>query len=127
MTRRSTLTSLLLAMVLTTSLAGCATLEQYLPETTSAPAKPAVAPEEMAGDYYTVLGEALISDDKSDENAQQVGRRIAKILQTSTWGKAEPDVALVADELKDLENLDHLNTVLDKLYDLADAGRVWIM
>lgn len=78
----------------------------------------------------------LLTSDDSDENAQEVGRKIAAILRASDWLKADKEenderlggseVEQVAEEFEDIEDLDHFNLVLDSLYDLADADRVWI-
>lgn len=78
----------------------------------------------------------LLTDDDSDENAQEIGRKIAAILRDSDWLKADKEenderlggseVEQVAEEFEDIENVSHLNLVLNGLYDLADADRVWI-
>lgn len=78
----------------------------------------------------------LLNDDDSDENAQEVGRQIAAILRTSSWLKADkenhgerlgdPEVQMAMEEFEDIADIDHFNAVLDNLYDLADADRVWI-
>lgn len=78
----------------------------------------------------------LLSNDTSDENAQKVGVEVAKVLRASTWAKADAkdaaerggdsEVAMCAEEFEDIEDLDHFNAVLDRLYDLADADRAWI-
>lgn len=78
----------------------------------------------------------LLSNDGSDETAQETGRQIAQVLLASSWLKADEkengermgggEVAQVADEIKDVDDLEHLNAVLDALYGLADADRVWI-
>lgn len=78
----------------------------------------------------------LFSDDDSDENAKKVGKEIAAILRSSEWLKADQknskdrvggsEVEQIADEFEDIENMRHFSLVIDGLYDLADADRVWI-
>ena len=78
----------------------------------------------------------LLTGDDSDENAQEIGRKIAAILRASAWLKADKEenderlggseVEQIAEDFEDIEDLDHFNLVLDGLYDLADADRVWI-
>lgn len=78
----------------------------------------------------------LITDDESDENAKKVGKQIAKALRASTWARADREYAdeygrdsevdICAEEFSDVDGLDHLNGVLDVMYDLADADKVWI-
>lgn len=75
----------------------------------------------------------LLTDDESDENAQQVGKEVAAIIRASTWARADQkerggnsEVIMCAEEFEDVDDLDHFNAVLDHLYDLADADRAWI-
>lgn len=78
----------------------------------------------------------LLTDDGSDESAHEVGQQIAATLRASSWMKADQrqaedrlgdsEVQLVAEEFEDIKDLDHFNAVLDTLYDLADADRVWV-
>lgn len=78
----------------------------------------------------------LIGDGDSTESVQKAGREIAAILKTSAWLKADQEehgerlgdgeVKMAAEEFEDITDLDHFNAVLDNLYDLADADRVWI-
>lgn len=78
----------------------------------------------------------LFSDDDSDENAKKVGKEIAAILRGSEWLKANQEdsegrvggseVEQIADEFEDIEDMRHFSLVIDGLYDLADADRVWI-
>lgn len=78
----------------------------------------------------------LMTQDTSNESAQKTGAAISQVLSASEWLKADEkengerigggEVAQIADEIKDVETLEHLNAVLDSLYDLADADRVWI-
>lgn len=78
----------------------------------------------------------LLADDESAENAKAVGKEIAKVVRASTWAKADQaeaeegggdsEVAMCAEEFEDVDDLDHFNSVLARLYDLADADRTWI-
>lgn len=78
----------------------------------------------------------LFPDDESDEAAKKAGREIAAVLKASPWFKADqeahgerlgdPEVQTVMEEFEGIEDVAHLNLVLDGLYDLADADRVWI-
>lgn len=78
----------------------------------------------------------LLSEDTSTENAKKVGNEIAQVLRGSSWLKADEkesaermggsEVAQVAEEFEDIEDLEHFNAVMDRLYDLADADRVWV-
>lgn len=78
----------------------------------------------------------LLNQDSSPEAAQKTGEAISKEIAASSWFKADEkengerigggEVAQIADEIKDVEDRDHLNAVLDALYDLADADRVFI-
>ena len=91
--------------------------------------------EKPIWDHRLTIKHLLTSDD-SDESAKESGRDIAKALRASSWLKADieenrdclgySEVEQVAEEFEDIEDLDHLNLVLDSLYDLADADRVWI-
>lgn len=86
-------------------------------------------------DHRLTIKHLLTSDD-SDESAKESGRDIAKALRASSWFKADieengdrlggSEVEQAAEEFEDIENVSHLNLVLDGLYDLADADRVWI-
>lgn len=78
----------------------------------------------------------LFTDDESNEAAQKTGREIAAVLKASPWLKADQEahgerlgdseVQMAMEEFEDIEDIAHLNLVLDGLYDLADADRVWI-
>ena len=78
----------------------------------------------------------LFSDDESAEAAKKAGREIAAVLKASPWLKADlevhgenpgkSEVQMVAEKFESIKSLSHLNSVLDRLYDLADADRVWI-
>lgn len=74
----------------------------------------------------------LLTADDSTEGAQQVGTQIAAVLRSSAWLKddqqrpGDSEVVMCAEEFEDIEDLEHFNTVLDRLYDLADADRTWI-
>lgn len=78
----------------------------------------------------------LLSNDTTDETAQKVGKEVAAVLRASSWAKADQkyaderggdsEVAMCAEEFEDVDDLDHFNSVLDHLYDLADADRAWI-
>lgn len=78
----------------------------------------------------------LLTDDDSDEGAQQTGRQIALVLRKSDWlaqdqkssreRSGDSEVQLATEEFEEIEDLDGFNAVLDHLYDLADADRVWV-
>lgn len=78
----------------------------------------------------------LLSGEDSDENAQKIGKQIAGILRASSWMTADlreaetlgkdSEVRICAEEFDEVDGLDDFNAVLDHLYDLADADRVWI-
>lgn len=74
----------------------------------------------------------LLTDDVSDEACRRVGAEIATILRSSDWlrddekGTGPSEITVCAEEFEEVTDVDHLNEVLDRLYDLADADRVWI-
>lgn len=78
----------------------------------------------------------LLDNDESVENVKAVGKEIAKVVRTSAWAKADQaeaeegggdsEVAMCAEEFEDVDDLEHFNAVLARLYDLADADRTWI-
>ena len=54
---------------------------------------------------------------------------VASRLRASTWFKSYDeydDLPMLAEELADTEDRASLNAVLDEIYDIADADRVWI-
>src|SRR5699024_929305 len=75
-------------------------------------------------------------DNPTDADARAVGAQIAKVLRSSSWLKVdqrdaearlgESEVAMCAEEFEDIEDLNHFSAVIDRLYDLADADRVWV-
>lgn len=73
----------------------------------------------------------LNGDDDSDSEAQAVGRQIAAILRASSWFKRDAQdggssLVEVVEELEDVCDFEDLDEILDHLYDLADADRIWI-
>lgn len=78
----------------------------------------------------------LLSPNSSDFRARATGKSIAMIVRTSQWLKidqrdaeqagGESELALLVDEFEKTGGPEDLNLLLDKLYDLADADRVWI-
>lgn len=85
---------------------------------------------------YRIQIKQLLGDDDSDETARKTGAQVAAILRRSAWFRddaqraeergGESEVALCAEEFDDIDDADHFNGVLDRLYDLADADRAWI-
>ena len=65
-------------------------------------------------------------------DAPDIGKKIAATLRACTWyttvQKQNPhdDLVAIAEELDDIDDAEHFNAVLDRLYDIADADRVWI-
>lgn len=69
----------------------------------------------------------------TDETAKDTARNISHTLKNSSWAKTDQkeagidsEVIQLAEEFGDVEDLATLNSLLDTLYDLADADRVWI-
>lgn len=84
---------------------------------------------------HLLIGGNNNSDLDEDENAQEVGRKIATALRSSSWfradKKASKDVGFskvegIAEKFEYIYDLYEFNDVLDMLYDMADADRVWI-
>lgn len=75
----------------------------------------------------------LLSKDSDDETARETARQIAAALKGSTWAREDKtrygdasEVQYLVTRLRRTTTLKRLNALLDELYDLADADRVWI-
>lgn len=75
----------------------------------------------------------LFSKDSDDATARETAMQIATVLKGSTWAREDQtrygdasDVLHLVNRLRRVTTLKRLNTLLDELYDLADADRVWI-
>lgn len=84
---------------------------------------------------YRVRIKHLLEGDWTDETVADLGRQVARIIDTSAWAAAErleaaqggcTPVADLVEELRDVEDMRHFDQVLDELYDQADADRAWI-
>lgn len=71
--------------------------------------------------------------DATDATAKETAQSISRALKNSSWARADQkeaginsEVMQLAEEFGDTEDLATLNSLLDVLYDLADADRVWI-
>ena len=66
----------------------------------------------------------------AEESFETIRDNVAAELHRSPWfalhGQKDGDLFEIWDELKDAEDVDHFNLVLDALYDLADHERAWI-
>ena len=71
----------------------------------------------------TVKIKDLLDEDDSDDNAQYVGREIAKRLRASAWDMPEYVLDAFAGGVV---NAHDLNRLLVAMYDRADYDRVWI-
>lgn len=81
-------------------------------------------------DHDVQIKDLLDTDDLSPENVQKVGKQVADRLCNSPWLTAKPDgkeeLTGIIEEFDDVEDEHHFGLVLDAMYDLADADRVWI-
>jgi len=74
----------------------------------------------------------LLSDDPTDKVAVSVGAEIAKRLRHGLPGLADGNndaYDIFGDllyNLEHIESVEHLNVMLDELYDWADTNRLWL-
>ena len=67
----------------------------------------------------------LLTDDNSDENAKETGKKVYQILTSQRYSRYFRDFEDL-DEFLYLEGLDHFNDILDRLYDYCDDNLIWI-
>ena len=75
----------------------------------------------------------ILTSPHAEEDLTATGKQVAQVLRASSWAEADvqahgmnSEVAMCAEQFEDIEDLDHFNDVLDRLYDLADVDRTWI-
>lgn len=61
---------------------------------------------------------------------QEIGKAVATIIRSSTWwekrGRDDDELRLLAEEIEEVDSVEAFDLVLDAIYDLADADRVWV-
>lgn len=67
----------------------------------------------------------LLSEDDSDANAVLLGRKVAARLRDSAVFNPHHAHKLER-RFKEVTSVHEFNNVMDELYDIADAQRVWI-
>ena len=85
----------------------------------------------MANWLLTIDGwaDAIHLYDEDEDNFEESRDAIVKVLETSRWHKEsgeDSELWQAIDELRDTQNADESEPVLDSIYDLADADRVWL-
>lgn len=71
---------------------------------------------------------AHLTDEMSFEEKRD---EFAESLKASSWFRAvahsyDDELWMLWDEIKDAEDVEHFDSVLDAIYDLADEDRCWI-